>query len=147
MDQKQDTLARLPIFARLAPRSMDAVSTLARIVSAPAGTILVQEGDPSESFFVIASGTVRNGRARSTRWTNWSTLRALPPPNRSPRSGFRAGANLRSASGQGGALAEDGPDALGDLFGGRGVGVRNICYTLGAFGDLFWRIVPPAGQS
>ncbi len=59
MDQKQDTLARLPIFARLAPRRMDAVSTLARIFSAPAGTVLAKEGDASESFFVIASGTVR----------------------------------------------------------------------------------------
>ncbi|MBA3236644.1 MAG: cyclic nucleotide-binding domain-containing protein [Chloroflexi bacterium] len=63
MDRKQDTLARLPIFARLAPRSMDAVSTLARIVSAPAGTVLTQEGDAAESFFVIASGTVRIERA------------------------------------------------------------------------------------
>ncbi len=59
MDDKHDTLARLPIFARLAPRSMDAVSTLARMVSAPAGTVLMQEGDASDSFFVIASGTVR----------------------------------------------------------------------------------------
>ncbi len=59
MDDKRDALARLPIFARLAPRSMDAVSTLARLVSAPAGTVLVKEGDAAETFFVIASGTVR----------------------------------------------------------------------------------------
>ncbi len=59
MNEKRATLARLPIFARLAPRSMDAVSTLAQLISAPAGTVLVQEGDAADSFFVIAAGTVR----------------------------------------------------------------------------------------
>lgn len=59
MAQKTDILARIPIFARLEPRSMEAVAALARVVAMPAGTVLVHEGEPAESFYVIASGTVR----------------------------------------------------------------------------------------
>ena len=58
MDDKTAILARLPLFAKLDPRSTEAVATLARVVSAPAGTVLTREGEPAETFFVIASGTV-----------------------------------------------------------------------------------------
>jgi CRP-like cAMP-binding protein len=65
MAQKTDILARLPIFAKLEPRSMDAVAALARVLAVPAGTVLLREGAPADSFYVIASGTVhidRQGR-------------------------------------------------------------------------------------
>lgn len=58
MDQKVDLLARLPLFSTLDQRSMEAVATLAREVSAPAGTVLIREGEPAESFYVIVDGTV-----------------------------------------------------------------------------------------
>ena len=65
MDQKTDILARLPIFAKLDPRSLEAVAALARIVSFPAGTLLVREGEAAEAFCVIVTGTIhiqRQGR-------------------------------------------------------------------------------------
>lgn len=65
MDQKTDIVAGLPIFAKLEPRSQEAVATQARVVAAPAGTVLLREGEPAESFYVIVSGTVhveRGGR-------------------------------------------------------------------------------------
>jgi len=64
MDDKTALVAGLPIFARLEPRSLEAVATLAKVVSVPAGTGLVREGEPAGSFYVIVSGTVhidRNG--------------------------------------------------------------------------------------
>ena len=64
MDDKTAIVAGLPIFARLEARSLEAVATLARVVSVPAGTVLLREGEPAESFYVIANGTVhieRNG--------------------------------------------------------------------------------------
>jgi CRP-like cAMP-binding protein len=65
MDQKTDILARLPIFAKLDPRSMEAVGALARIVSFPADTVLVREGEAADAFYVIVTGTIhiqRQGR-------------------------------------------------------------------------------------
>jgi CRP-like cAMP-binding protein len=64
MDHKTAILARLPIFAKLDARSLEAIGALARIVSMPAGTVLMSEGEAAESFYVIATGTVhveRNG--------------------------------------------------------------------------------------
>jgi CRP-like cAMP-binding protein len=58
MDDKTAGIARLPIFSGLEPRSVEAVATLARVRSAPAGTVLMREGEPAESFYVIVSGTV-----------------------------------------------------------------------------------------
>ncbi len=65
MDEKIAILARLPIFAKLDARSLEAIASLARIVSMPAGTVLMDEDEPAESFYVIVTGTVRverNGR-------------------------------------------------------------------------------------
>jgi CRP-like cAMP-binding protein len=59
MDQKTAIVARLPIFAKLDPRSLEAVATLARVVTVPADTVLLREGEPAESFYVIVTGTVR----------------------------------------------------------------------------------------
>jgi CRP-like cAMP-binding protein len=58
MDDKTAILARLPIFAKLDARSVEAIATLARIVSMPAGAILMHEDDATESFYVIVTGTV-----------------------------------------------------------------------------------------
>ena len=58
MDDKTGILARLLIFARLDARSLEAIASLARIVSIPAGTVLMYEDEPAESFYVIVTGTV-----------------------------------------------------------------------------------------
>lgn len=63
VDRKTEILAHLPIFAQLDPRSAQAVATLARVVAVPAGTVLVREGEPAESFYVIVSGMVHVERA------------------------------------------------------------------------------------
>lgn len=65
MDEKTAILARLPIFAKLDARSLEAIASLARMVSMPAGTVLMDEDEPAESFYVIVTGTVhveRDGR-------------------------------------------------------------------------------------
>ena len=63
MDEKTAVIARLPIFSKLDPRSTEAVAALARVVSKPAGTVLVREGEAADSFYVIVSGTVHIERA------------------------------------------------------------------------------------
>ncbi len=63
MDPKTAIVASLPIFARLEPRSLEAVASLAKVVEVPAGTVLLREGEAGESFFVIVRGTVRVERA------------------------------------------------------------------------------------
>jgi CRP-like cAMP-binding protein len=62
MDQKTALVAGLPIFAKLEPRSQEAVATQARFVTVPAETVLLREGEPAESFYVIVKGTVHVGR-------------------------------------------------------------------------------------
>jgi CRP-like cAMP-binding protein len=42
----------------LESRSLEAVATLANVVSVPAETVLLREGEPAESFYVIVEGTV-----------------------------------------------------------------------------------------
>ena len=62
---KTDVIAGLVIFANLPARSIQAVAALAVEESAPAGTVLMREGEPAHSFYVIVSGTVhveREGR-------------------------------------------------------------------------------------
>jgi CPA2 family monovalent cation:H+ antiporter-2 len=59
MDQKTAVVAAVPIFAKLEPRSLQAVASLAKIVTVPADTVLVREGEPAASFYVIVSGTIR----------------------------------------------------------------------------------------
>ena len=59
MDHKTAIVAGVPIFAKLEPRSLEAVAALAKIVAVPAETVLVREGEPAESFYVIVDGTVR----------------------------------------------------------------------------------------
>jgi len=63
MDRKVGLLAHVPLFSTLDQRSMEAVATLAREVALPAGTVLMREGEPAESFYLIVTGTVRVQRA------------------------------------------------------------------------------------
>ena len=58
MDEKTAIVAEIPMFAKLEQRSLEAVATLAKIISAPAETVLLREGDPPESFYIIVNGTV-----------------------------------------------------------------------------------------
>src|SRR6478735_11707043 len=59
MDEKTAIVAEIPMFAKLEPRSLEAVATLAKRISVPADTVLLREGEPAESFFVIVHGTVQ----------------------------------------------------------------------------------------
>lgn len=63
MDEKVDLLGGLPLFSALDRRSMEAVATLAREVEAPAGTVLMREGEAADTFYLIVSGTVHVERA------------------------------------------------------------------------------------
>ena len=58
MEDKTAIVGRLPLFARLDPRSIEAVATLAKVVSMPAGTVLMEQGEPARAFFVIVTGTI-----------------------------------------------------------------------------------------
>ena len=59
MDEKTATVAGIPMFAKLEPRSLEAVATLAKLIAVPADTVLLREGEPAESFYVIVHGTVQ----------------------------------------------------------------------------------------
>lgn len=56
-------LRSVPLFADLDSQSLDAVSVLAREVDVPAGHILMLEGEPGDSFYVIADGTIHVERS------------------------------------------------------------------------------------
>jgi CRP-like cAMP-binding protein len=63
---KVELVRGVPLFAELDERALQAVAALARERSALAGEVLMQEGDPGETFLVIIDGTVRvehGGRA------------------------------------------------------------------------------------
>jgi CRP-like cAMP-binding protein len=58
-------LSALPVFSGLDERSLQAIAVLAHERTAPASTVLIREGDPASSFYVILEGTVhveRDGR-------------------------------------------------------------------------------------
>ncbi len=59
MDQKTAVVAAIPMFAKLEQRSLEAVATLAKVGTLPADTVLMREGEPAESFYVIVHGTVQ----------------------------------------------------------------------------------------
>jgi CRP/FNR family cyclic AMP-dependent transcriptional regulator len=58
----EDTVAilrRVPLFADLDERSLQAVAILAHEVSFKAGEVVMVEGEAGEAFYVILEGTVR----------------------------------------------------------------------------------------
>ena len=59
MDEKTALVASIPMFAKLEQRSLEAVATLAKVITVPADTVLLREGEPAESFYVIVHGTVQ----------------------------------------------------------------------------------------
>ena len=58
MDEKTAIVAAIPMFAKLEPRSLEAVATLAKVIAVPSETVLMREGEPPDSFYVIVNGTV-----------------------------------------------------------------------------------------
>jgi CRP-like cAMP-binding protein len=61
MPEPRDKVALLravPLFADLDERSLQAVATLAHERVAPAGEVLMREGEPGEEFIVLVDGTV-----------------------------------------------------------------------------------------
>lgn len=66
VDDKQAILRRVPLFAGLDERSLQAVSILAREVAFKAGDVLMVEGEAGDEFFVILDGTVRIERGDRT---------------------------------------------------------------------------------
>jgi CRP-like cAMP-binding protein len=66
MDDKIGILRAVPLFGDLDETGLQAVAVLAREASFKAGDVLVLEGEPGATFYVIADGTVRierGGRA------------------------------------------------------------------------------------
>jgi predicted MFS family arabinose efflux permease len=53
-----ELLRGVPMFAPLAPLSLEHLATGARRVESPAGAQIVREGDPGDEFYVIAQGAV-----------------------------------------------------------------------------------------
>jgi len=65
MSVSTQVLTAMPVFSGLDERSLQAIAILAHELSAPAGQVLIREGDPPTSFYVIIDGTVhveRDGR-------------------------------------------------------------------------------------
>jgi MFS family permease len=56
-------LRSLPLFAPLAPPTLEAVARALERVEAPAGTEIIREGDEGDRFYVIADGVVEVSRA------------------------------------------------------------------------------------
>jgi len=54
----RDFLARTPIFAGLPGRVIDLIAGSIRLVNAVAGELLLREGDPARSMFVVRDGEI-----------------------------------------------------------------------------------------
>ena len=54
----QIELKEVPIFEGCSQRQLQRVARIARILDAPAGTVLTRVGDPGDEFFLILDGTV-----------------------------------------------------------------------------------------
>jgi CRP/FNR family transcriptional regulator, cyclic AMP receptor protein len=63
MEDRTDLLARVPLFAGLAPEDLAGVAALAEEVEVPAGTELTHEGRYEGYFYVVVAGTVEIARA------------------------------------------------------------------------------------
>lgn len=66
MEDKLEILRRVPLFADLDERGLQAVAILARQVESNAGDVLMVEGEAGDAFFVIVEGTVRIERGDRT---------------------------------------------------------------------------------
>lgn len=59
MEDKLAILRGVPLFADLDERSLQAVSILAHEAACKAGDVLMVEGEPGDTFYLIVEGTVR----------------------------------------------------------------------------------------
>ena len=59
MDDKEQLLRGIPLFADLDARAIQAVAVLAHETAFKAGDVVMLEGEPGDAFFVIVDGTVR----------------------------------------------------------------------------------------
>ena len=59
MDDRVAALRGVPLFAGLDEHSLQAVAVLGHPVEQKAGDVLILEGEPGDSFYVIVEGTVR----------------------------------------------------------------------------------------
>lgn len=59
MTDRAELLRDVPLFSGLDERSLQAVAMLARETTAKAGDVLMLEGEPGDSFYVIVEGTIR----------------------------------------------------------------------------------------
>jgi CRP-like cAMP-binding protein len=66
VEDRVEVLRRVPLFADLDERGLQAVALLARETTAKAGEVLMLEGEPGDEFYVILEGTVRIERADRT---------------------------------------------------------------------------------
>jgi CRP/FNR family cyclic AMP-dependent transcriptional regulator len=62
-DPKVDRLARVPLFAAISKRDLEFVASRIDEISLQPGQTLIREGQPTESFFILASGHVQVTRA------------------------------------------------------------------------------------
>jgi len=66
----REFLARTPIFAGLPERVIDLIAGSIRLVHASAGEVVLREGDPARSMFVVRDGEIeifKGGKGRSER--------------------------------------------------------------------------------
>jgi len=63
MDEKLELLRSVPLFGDLDQQSLEAIGVLAHELQLPAGHVLMREGEPGTTFYVIAVGTVRVERS------------------------------------------------------------------------------------
>ncbi len=54
-----DSLAQVPLLAVLVPRTLERLARGAHKVAAPAGTVVINEGDAGDLFYVIVAGSAR----------------------------------------------------------------------------------------
>jgi CRP/FNR family cyclic AMP-dependent transcriptional regulator len=54
-----DLLATLPLFADVAESELDALARVARLVEAPAGTVVWREGEEADGLHVVVRGTIK----------------------------------------------------------------------------------------
>ena len=66
VDDKLAVLRRVPLFADLDDRALQAVAVLAREAAFKTGEILTLEGETGDTFYVIVEGTVRVDRGERT---------------------------------------------------------------------------------
>ena len=66
MTDMLELLRKVPLFADLDDRSLQAVAVLARERTHRAGDVLMLEGEPGDAFYVIVDGTIRIERGGRT---------------------------------------------------------------------------------